>query len=384
MTTKRDYYEILEVAKTASADEIKTSYRKLAMKYHPDRAPEEKKKEYEEQFKEISEAYAVLSDKSKREQYDRFGHAGIDGRYSQEDIFRNVDFESIFGDMGFGGSIFDDFFGFDFFGGGRKKKKSRGVHGSDLRYDLTIDFRDSVLGKEIQLNIPRNEACDRCKGNGSEPGHQDSSCTSCGGSGTVRQSHGFFSMATTCPRCKGTGRVITHACNKCHGSGVVKKERKISVKIPGGVEDGTRLKITGEGEAGRQGGINGDLYIFISVSKHRFFERRGNDVYCEVSINIPQAVLGTEIAVETIEGKKAKIKIPSGTQSGKVFRMKSLGFKDIHGYGKGDQMIRVHVDIPKKISAKEKQLYMDIAKMSKENDAPPPRSFFDHMKDYLV
>ncbi len=383
MSTKRDYYEILGVQKTASEDEIKKIYRKLAMQYHPDRAPEEKNKEHEEKFKEISEAYAILSDKEKRSQYDRFGHAGIDGRYSNEDIFRNVDFESIFGDMGFGGSIFDDFFGFDIFGT-RRRRKSQGSRGSDLRYDLTIDFEDSVSGKEVQLLIPRNETCFKCSGNGSEPGSRPTTCSACNGTGAVRQSHGFFSMATTCPQCKGNGKIISNPCKKCHGTGVVKNERKISVKIPAGVEDGTRLKIGSEGEAGRQGGPAGDLYIFISVRKHHFFERKENDVYSEVSINISQAVLGTEIEVPTIEGKKAKIKIPSGTQSSRVFRLKSLGFKDIHGYGKGDQLVRVEVEIPKKISSQEKRLYMELAKLSKENNAPAPRSFFEHMKDYFV
>lgn len=382
MTTKRDYYDILGVSKSTSEEDIRKVYRKLAMQYHPDRASEGNKKENEEKFKEISEAYAVLSDKEKRTQYDRFGHAGIDGHYSHEDIFRGVDFESVFSDIGFGGSIFDDFFGFDFFGG--RQKKSRGFRGSDLRYDLTVDFNDSVKGKEIQLSIPRNETCDNCKGSGSEPGYKPNTCPTCRGTGTVRQSHGFFSMASSCPTCHGAGKTISHPCKKCRGSGVVKKERKISVNIPAGVEDGTRLKITGEGEAGRQGGSNGDLYIFISVRKHKFFERKENDVYCEVSINIPQAVLGTEIEVETIEGKKVKIKIPTGTQSGRVFRLKSLGFNDIHGYGKGDQLVRVHVEISKKLSSREKQLYMELAKLSKENNAPAPRSFFDHMKDYFV
>ncbi len=382
MTTKRDYYDILGVSKSASEEDIKKVYRKLAMQYHPDRASEGNKNECEEKFKEISEAYAVLSDKEKRSQYDRFGHAGIDGHYSHEDIFRGVDFESIFSDIGFGGSIFDDFFGFDFFGS--RQKKSRGFRGSDLRYDLTTDFNDSVKGKEIQLSIPRNETCDNCKGSGSDHGYKPNTCPTCRGTGTVRQSHGFFSMASSCPTCHGAGKTISHPCKKCRGAGVVKKERKISVNIPAGIEDGTRLKITGEGEAGRQGGSNGDLYIFISVRKHKFFERKENDVYCEVSINIPQAVLGTEIEVETIEGKKVKIKIPTGTQSGRVFRLKSLGFNDIHGYGKGDQLVRVHVEISKKLSSREKQLYMELAKLSKENNAPAPRSFFDHMRDYLV
>jgi len=385
MTTKRDYYEILGISRNASDEEIKKAYRKLAMQYHPDRAPADKKKEYEEKFKEISEAYAVLSDKQKRAQYDQFGHAGIDGKYSYDDIFRGVDFESIFEDLGFGGSIFEDFFGgFDIFGTSRRRRRSQGIRGSDLRYDLTIDFEDSVKGKEVQLRIPRNETCDRCNGSGVEPGYSASTCSTCNGTGRVRQSHGFFSISSTCPTCNGTGKVINHPCKKCHGSGVIKRERTISVNIPPGIEDGTRLKISGEGEAGRNGGPPGDLYIVVNVKKHKFFERKNNDVYCEVSISIPQAVLGTEIEVETIDGKKAKIKIPPGTQSGKIFRLKNLGFKDIHGYGRGDQFVRVNVEIPKKLSSKEKELYMELAKLSKDNRNPTHRSFFDHMKDYFI
>ncbi len=387
MAEKRDYYEILGVSKTANDEEIKKKYRKLAMQYHPDKAPENKKAEYEETFKEMSEAYAVLSDPEKRAQYDRFGHAGINGKYNASDIFSGVDFESIFQDIGFGrggGSIFEDFFDFDVFGGGRRRRGSRGTRGSDLRYDLTIEFEDSVKGKEARLTIPRNETCEQCKGSGVEPGHSTSNCSTCNGVGKVRQSTGFFSIASTCPTCGGTGKIITNPCKKCRGAGVTKKERKISVTIPAGVEDGTRLKITGEGEAGRYGGPQGDLYIFLNVKKHRFFERRGNDIYSEVTITVPQSVLGTEIQVETIDGKKAKIKIPSGTQSGRVFRLRSLGFKDIHGYNKGDQLVRVQVDIPKKISSKEKQLYSELAKLGKENFSPTQTSFFDQMKDYFV
>jgi len=390
MSTQRDYYEILGVSKTATPEEIKKKYRKLAMEFHPDRAPADKKKEYEEKFKEMSEAYAVLSDPQKRQQYDQFGHAGINGRYSAEDIFRGVDFESIFHDMGFGGgggSIFEDFFDFDIFGSGRRgrgRRATRGTRGSDLRYDLTIDFIDSVKGKEVQLTVPRNETCDKCKGSGVEPGYTTETCRTCKGSGQMRQSQGFFSIATTCPTCGGTGKTINHPCKKCRGAGVTKKERKISVTIPAGVEDGMRLKMAGEGEAGRYGGPAGDLYIFISVNPHKFFERKGNDVYSEVSITVPQAVLGTEIQVETIEGKKAKIKIPSGTQSGRIFRLRSMGFRDIHGYNKGDQLVRVQVEIPKKLSSKEKQLYTELAKLSKENLSPSQSSFFDHMKDYFV
>jgi len=384
MSTKRDYYEILGVSRNATEEEIKRAYRRLAMQYHPDRAPADKKKEYEEKFKEISEAYAVLSDKEKRAQYDRFGHAGIDGKYTYEDIFRNVDFESIFEDLGFGGSIFEEFFGFDIFGTGRRKRRERGIRGADLRYDLTIDFEDAVKGKEIDITVPRNEQCERCNGTGVEPGYSASSCPVCNGTGQIRQSHGFFSISTTGYKCGGTGQINTHSCKTCRGTGVVRKERRISVKIPPGVEDGMKLKIAGEGEAGRQGGPNGDLYIFINVRKHKFFERQGNDVYCEVPITIPQAVLGTEIEVPTIEGKKAKVKIPAGTQSGRIFRLRGLGFPDVHGYGKGDQLVRVIVEIPKKLSTRQRELFEELAQTMGENVTPRPRSFVNRMKDFFA
>lgn len=378
MSTKRDYYEILGVPKTSTEEEIKKAYRKLAMDIHPDRAPADKKHEYEEKFKEISEAYAVLMDKNKRAQYDRFGHAGIDSRYSTEDIFRNVDFDSIFSDMGFGGSIFEDFFGFDFFNTGRRsRRKSEGVRGSDLRYDLTIDFEEAVRGKEIEITIPRNESCDTCKGSGVEPGHTAVTCAVCGGTGRIRQSQGFFSIASNCYKCGGSGKVNDHPCRKCRGSGVLKKERKLSIKIPAGVDDGNQLKISGEGEAGRLGGPPGNLYIFIRVRKHRFFDRRENDFYTEVSISMAQAALGTEILVPAIDGKQVKIKIPPGTPSGKIFRLKGLGVNDLHGYGKGDQFVRVVVEIPRKMNARQKQLLSELSKTLGESTAPEPRSFLN-------
>ncbi len=383
MSTKRDYYEILGVNRTATDEEIKKTYRQLAMQFHPDRAPAEKKKEYEEKFKEISEAYAVLIDKNKRAQYDRFGHAGIDNRYSTEDIFRNADFGSIFNDLGFGESIFDDFFGFDFFGGGRRsRRKSEGVRGSDLRYDLTIDFNDAVKGKEVEITIPRNESCDVCKGSGVEPGHSASTCNVCNGAGKVRQSQGFFSITTNCYKCGGTGKINTHPCKKCHGAGVTKKERKLSIKIPAGVDDGNQLKISGEGEAGRYGGSQGNLYVFINVRKHKFFDRKENDIYIQVNINLSQAVLGTDILVPTIDEKQVKIKIPQGTQSGRIFRLKGLGINDIHGYGKGDQFVQVNVEIPKKINSKQKQLFSDLSKTMPDNSTPIPESFFDKQTYY--
>ncbi|MBN1898023.1 MAG: molecular chaperone DnaJ [Spirochaetes bacterium] len=384
MSTKRDYYDILGVNKSVSQDEIKKAFRKLAMQYHPDRAPENKKKEFETKFKEISEAYAVLSDEKKRAQYDKFGHAGIDSRYSYEDIFRNVDFESIFGDLGFGGSIFEDFFGFDIFGSGRRKGRTRGFRGNDLRYDLTIDFDDSVKGREVRIHVPRNEKCETCSGSGVEKGYSTTTCSVCGGSGQVRQSHGFFSISSTCYKCGGTGQVNAHPCKTCRGSGLAKKERTITVNIPPGVDHGMKLKMAGEGEAGKNGGSPGDLYIVVQVKHHKFFDREDNDVYCEVSITYPQAVMGTEIEVPTIENKKVKVKIPPGTESGKIFRLKGLGFPDIHGYRQGDQMVRVVVDIPKKINNRQKQLLKEIAQTMDSNRNPSPRSFINRMKDVFA
>jgi len=381
MAEKRDYYEILGVSRDATDEEIKKAYRKLAMQYHPDRAPADKKKEYEEKFKEISEAYAVLSDKEKRAQYDRFGHSGIDGRYSYEDIFRGVDFDSIFEDLGFGGSIFEDFFGFDIFGTGRRRRRETGVRGADLRYDLTIDFDDAVKGKEVEIMVPRNERCERCGGSGVEPGYSKDICPVCHGSGQVTQSHGFFHISTTCYKCGGTGYIIKNVCKNCRGSGVVKKDRRISIKIPAGIEDGTKLKITGEGEAGKNGGPNGDLYIFVHVKKHPFFEREGDDVYCEVPISITQAVLGTEIEVPTIDNKKVKVTIPPGTQSGKIFKLRGLGFENINTHRIGDFLIKVIVEIPKKLSQKEKELFKELSKYLDKNYSNQPRSFTDRMED---
>ncbi len=361
MREKRDYYEILGVPRNASTEEIKKAYRRLAMQYHPDRAPADKKKEYEEKFKEISEAYAVLSDPEKRAQYDRFGHAGIDGKYSYEDIFRGVDFNSIFEDLGFGGDFFDDFFGFDIFGTGTRRKKRR-TRGSDLRYDLTIDFEDAVKGKEVEITIFRNEPCDRCNGSGVEPGYSKTTCPVCHGTGRTGRTTGFFTITTTCHRCGGTGEINNHPCKKCRGTGVIKKERKLSVKIPPGVDNGTRLKIPGEGEAGLNGGPPGDLYIFITVKPHPEFERKGQDIYYTKHITIPEAVLGTEIEVPTVYGKKAKIKIPPGTESGKIFRLQGLGLPSPVGYGKGDFYVKVIVDIPKKLTRKQKELFEELAK----------------------
>lgn len=363
---KRDYYEILEVDKKASSENIKTAYRKLAMQNHPDK---NKAPDAEEKFKEISEAYAVLSDQNKRQQYDQFGHAGIDMRYSQEDIFRGAapDIEDIlrdFGRGGFGsgsrrgGSIFDIFFG------ERREGSSRG---SDMLYDLTIDFVDAASGKKVDLEVPRTETCNICHGSGAKPGTSPKKCPICQGTGQVSRTQntpfGRFMTTSTCGTCRGKGEVIDAPCMVCHGSGTIQKKRKLEVKIPPGVEAGSRLRIPMEGETGKKGGPSGDLYVEIYVKPHNIFTRQGNDIVMETNISFTQAALGDEIVVPTLEGK-AKMKIPPGTQNGQVFKLKGNGFPSIRVSGKGDQLVQIKVDIPTKLTERQKQILLEFAEIS--------------------
>jgi molecular chaperone DnaJ len=367
MATKRDYYEILGVNKTASSDEIKSAYRKLAMQYHPDR---NKATDAEEKFKEISEAYAVLSDQNKRQQYDQFGHAGIDMRYSQEDIFRGVDFEDIlrdfgiggFGGFGRGGSIFDVFFG-----GGRGREGPR--RGSDILYELAIEFNEAATGKKIELEVPRTETCEVCHGSGAKPGTSPKTCPTCHGSGQVNRTQntpfGRFMTTSACGTCRGNGQIIDSPCMTCHGSGKVQKRRKIEVKIPPGVETGSRLRVPGEGEAGEKGGPSGDLYVEIYVKPHSMFTRKDNNILMEVTISFTQAALGDEILVPTLDGQ-ARMKIPPGTQNGHIFRLRGKGFPSLHISGKGDQLVKIKVDVPTKLNDKQKQLLREFAEISGE------------------
>ncbi|MBU4304066.1 MAG: molecular chaperone DnaJ [Candidatus Omnitrophica bacterium] len=360
--TKRDYYEILGVGKDASVDEIKKTYRKLAMKYHPDRVAPEKRKEAEEQFKEISEAYAVLSDEHKRAQYDRFGHAGINNQYSSEDIFRGADFGSIFEDLGFGGGIFEDIFsGF----GSRRRQGPR--RGADLEYELPLSLEEAAGGIEKTINIRRGENCSECGGEGAQPGTKKTTCTVCRGAGQVGQSAGFFTIARTCDTCHGEGTIIQKPCKSCRGQGKVSVERKINVKVPAGVDSGSHLRVRGEGEAGAKGGPRGDLYILIRLKAHDTFERHQNDVYCTVGVTFVQAALGTEIEVPTLYKEKIKMNIPTGTQSENVFRISGKGFADLRGYGKGDQYVKVHVKVPTDLSGQQKKLLMEFAQLSGED-----------------
>jgi molecular chaperone DnaJ len=381
MATKRDYYEILGVEKKASADEVKSAYRKLAMQFHPDK---NKSPDAEEKFKEISEAYAVLSDQGKRQQYDQFGHAGIDQRYSQEDIFRGVDFEDLFRDIGMGGrtrgggSIFDIFFGG---GGGRREGPSRG---SDLLYELTINLEDAANGKAVDLEVPRTEPCDVCHGSGAKPGTSPKTCSSCRGSGQVNRTQntpfGRFMTTSTCPTCRGTGTIIDSPCSACHGGGTVQRRRKIEVKIPPGVDTGSRLRVSGEGEAGGKGGPPGDLYVEVNVRPHNIFTRNENDLLMEATISFTQAALGDEIIVPTLDGK-AEMKIPPGTQNGQVFRLKGKGIPGLHISGKGDQLVKIKVSVPTRLTDRQKELLREFAQISGEKTKS--KSIFEKVREHI-
>jgi molecular chaperone DnaJ len=374
MASKRDYYEILNVARSASPDEIKKSYRKLAIQYHPDKNPGDKAAE--DKFKEAAEAYAVLSDPQKRSQYDQFGHslggAGYSGFGNASDIF------SSFGD------IFEDFFDIEslFGGGGRSRSRgNRARRGADLQYKLEITFEEAARGKETLINVPRFESCDECSGSGAAPGSQKQTCSQCGGSGQVRMSQGFFSVAKTCTVCNGSGEKISKPCKACHGSGRVSRERKINVKIPAGVDTGSRLKISGEGEAGLNGGPRGSLYVYIEVKPHQFFKREEDHIICEQHIAFTQAVLGAQIEVPTLEGK-VKLKIPAGTQPGKVFRLAGKGMPNLHGYGRGDEYVRIHISVPTTLSDEEKELLFQFAHLRGEDIYDKKsKSFLDKVKE---
>lgn len=372
VANKRDYYEVLGLERNASVDDIKKAYRKLAMQYHPDR---NKEPGAEEKFKEISEAYAVLSDQQKRAQYDRFGHAGMEG-YSQSDIFNNFD---IFKDMGFGDydSIFDMFFG---------RSRGQNDRGSDLRYDLDIEFKEAAFGCEKEIVVPRMEVCDLCHGTGAKPGTHIKTCPSCNGTGQIRQvSQSLFGQMVRvmpCNTCGGKGKTFDTPCPECKGRTRTRKVRKLTVKIPAGVDNGLQLRIAGEGEAGTAGGQPGDLYVIIHVKEHPFFQRYGDDVLCVVPISFSQAALGGEIEVETLNGS-ARVKIPPGTQTDTTFRLRGEGVSSLRSRGRGDMHVKVVVRTPTKLNDRQKRLFMELAAEEKDDakGSGKSKNFFKKIED---
>ncbi len=349
MSTKRDYYEILSVSRSATDDELKASYRKLALKYHPDRNPNDKAAE--EHFKEAAEAYEVLHDPQKRAVYDQYGHAGLEGSGFSgfggfEDIF------SSFGD------IFEDFFGF----GNRRRSKSRAQRGADLRYDLTLSFMEAAFGTETEITVEKMEFCPECNGSRCEPGTSPETCRHCGGAGQVSRSQGFFTVRTTCPVCRGEGQSIPHPCSNCRGEGQVRISKKVSVKIPAGVDNGSRLRLTGEGQSGAQGGPPGDLYVFIYVEPHDFFQRHDTDIICKIPISFVQATLGDTISVPTLNGNK-KLPIPKGTQPGHVFHLHGEGIASLRTGKRGDEIIQVDVRTPTHLTKKQEALLKEFAEL---------------------
>lgn len=360
--SKQDYYEILGVSKSADKSEIKKAYRKLALKYHPDK---NSSKEAEARFKDISEAYAVLSDAEKRQMYDQYGHAGIDQQYSYEDIFRGADFGDIFSGMGFD-DIFERFFGQRTGFGRRSRRGPR--RGSDLRYDVQISLEDAYGGFETVIRVPRAEICDTCNGSGAKPGTSPKVCSVCNGAGQVqntrRTAFGMFTQVATCNKCHGQGKVIEKKCSECHGEGRVQRTRDIELKIPRGVDDGSQLRLAGEGEAG--GGGSGDLYVVVHIKKHPRFKRRGLDLHIIKELTFPQAALGTKTDIETLDGSVEKLRIPDGAQSGDIFKIRNKGMPDLRGRGHGDLFVEVFVNTPKSFSKKAKNLLEELDKELKK------------------
>jgi molecular chaperone DnaJ len=368
---KADYYEVLSVTRTASDQELKTAYRKLAMQFHPDRNPGNS--EAEEKFKECSEAYQVLSDPQKRAAYDRYGHAGVSGVGGGDG--------NPFNGMQDIGDIFGDFFGEMFnMGGNSGRRPSRAQRGRDLRSDHVIEFEDAVFGKEVQVTIRRMEACDTCRGTGTASGRGPSTCQQCQGRGQVRYQQGFFSIARTCNVCGGTGSVISDPCSTCRGDGRVERQHTIHVNIPAGVEEGTRIRYQGEGDAGRFGGPGGDLYIVLAIKPHAFFERDGNDLHCVIPISFPQAALGDEITIPTLEGD-SKLKIAEGTQSGKEFRIRGKGVPYLNEHGRGDLVVQVAIQTPKKLTKVQKELLRQLGESLTVENTPTSRGLFSKVKE---
>lgn len=382
MSTKRDYYEVLGVKKNATLDEIKKAYREMALRFHPDRVPQEQKKEAEEKFKDISEAYAVLSDAQKRALYDQYGHSGIDQKYAYEDIFKGTDYNTVFSDMsdfGLGGGLFEQIFsdlGFDISGGQGRRRGGSARRGRDLEIAVSITLQEAAAGVKKTVTIPRYELCTVCAGSGAKPGTKKTTCPQCKGAGRTIVSNGFFQLAQTCSRCHGEGSILQSLCSSCGGEGRVRETHNIEVKVPAGVDTGSNLRVRGEGEAGNAG--RGDLYVGIEVQPHSVFQRHNNDLVTEITISLSKAVLGAEVDVPTLFGQ-AKMKIPAGTQSGKIFRLKDKGIPDVHTKVPGDELIKVEVEIPSSLTSEQRRLMEEFARLSGE-EVNNKESFADKFK----
>jgi molecular chaperone DnaJ len=364
-----DYYEVLNVDRNASDQELKSAYRRLAMQYHPDRNPGDKAAE--EKFKEASEAYQVLSDADKRAAYDRFGHAGVGNGM-----------DSGFAGMPDLGDIFGDIFGEMFNMGGGTRRASRAQRGRDLQYELSLSFEEAVFGRQSEIEIRRMEDCSVCQGSGAEPGNGPTVCQQCSGRGQIRYQQGFFSVARTCPVCGGTGSIVKNPCHQCQGEGRQAAEHTITVTVPAGIEDGMRIRYQGEGDAGRHGGPAGDLYVVVSVEPHAFFERQGNNLRYVLPISFPQAALGAELTVPTLEGE-ARLKVPEGTQSGSEFRLRNKGVPYLNEHGRGDLIVEIVAQVPRKMTKAQKDLMRQLSETLTVENTPASRSFFDKMKDIL-
>lgn len=369
---KADFYETLGVAKGADQRELKSAFRKLAMKFHPDKNPDDH--DAERRFKEINEAYETLKDPQKRAAYDQFGHAAFEQG----------------GPGGFGGAgaggfsdIFEDIFG-EMMGGGRARRSSGGrERGADLRYNMEITIEEAFEGKTAQIRVPSSVQCDECSGSGAKPGTAPSTCGTCHGSGRVRASQGFFSVERTCPSCHGRGEMISDPCNKCSGQGRVTEERSLSVNIPAGIEDGTRIRLSGEGEAGMRGGPTGDLYIFLSVKPHEFFQRDGADLYCTVPLSMTTAALGGQFDVVTLDGAKTRVKVPEGTQAGRQFRLKSKGMPVLRSNQMGDLYIQISIETPQRLTKRQRELLEEFESLSSKENNPESSGFFSKMRHFF-
>ncbi len=371
---KADFYETLGVSKSADERELKSAFRKLAMKYHPDKNPDDQSAE--QRFKEVNEAYETLKDPQKRAAYDQFGHAAFEQG----------------GPGGFGGGfgggaggfsdIFEDIFG-EMMGGRARRSSGGRERGADLRYNMEISFEESYAGKTAQIRVPSSVQCDECSGSGAKPGSSPSTCGTCHGAGRVRASQGFFSVERTCPTCHGRGEIITDPCTKCSGQGKVTEERSLSVNIPAGIEDGTRIRLAGEGEAGSRGGPSGDLYIFLSVKPHEFFQRDGADLYCSVPISMTTAALGGQFDVVTLDGAKTRVKVPEGTQNGRQFRLRSKGMPVLRSAQKGDLYIQIAIETPQNLTKRQRELLQEFDELSSQHNNPESEGFFSKMRHFF-